>query len=118
MTINEAIRLTRKQMGVIMSEKYPDKQTCEALNMAITALREKEERDNPKLLTMDELKKMNGEPVWVVELNYWAVVTVLEGGRWDDGIYVCTRIGSVSYEWDAEIRNLHCYRHKPKENVK
>ena len=29
MPLKEAIRLTRKQMGVIMSDKYPDEQICE-----------------------------------------------------------------------------------------
>lgn len=33
--------------------------------MAIDALREQEERENPKPLTLDELRKMGGEPVWI-----------------------------------------------------
>lgn len=81
----------------------------------LDALREKQEREKPKLLTMDELKKMNGEPVWVVELNYWAVVGVEQGGRWHNVPFVYTNIDGVSYGWDAEHRNLHCYRHRPKE---
>ena len=84
----------------------------------LDALREKLEREKPKLLTMDELKKMNGEPVWVAELNYWAVVEVLDRGRWAGVPFVNTRIDNVDIGWNAESRNLHCYRHKPKEDAK
>lgn len=38
----------------------------EALSMAVSALREQEERENPKPLTLDELKLMDGEPVWLL----------------------------------------------------
>lgn len=34
---------------------------------AIEALREKAEQENPKPLTLDELREMDGEPVWIVE---------------------------------------------------
>lgn len=45
---------------------------CEALHNAYdcgymhSALREQEERENPKPLTQDELKLMDGEPVWLL----------------------------------------------------
>ena len=118
MTIKEAIRRIRNHMGVHGIGQYPHIHICEALNMAITALREQEERENPKLLTMDELKKMNGEPVWVAELNYWAIVEVLDSGTWAGVPFVYTHIDDVGFGWNAESRNLHCYRHKPKEDVK
>lgn len=76
-----------------------------------------EDRENPKLLTMDELRKMDGEPVWVEEMNAWAIVGVDEGGRWDKIPFVNTTISNVRYGWNAESRNLHCYRHKPKEET-
>lgn len=84
----------------------------------LEAIQEKMEREKPKLLTMDELKKMNGEPVWVAELNYWAVVEVLDRGKWAGVPFVNTRIDNVDIGWNAESRNLHCYRHKPKEDAK
>lgn len=33
--------------------------------LAETALREQAERENPKPLTLDELRQMDGEPVWL-----------------------------------------------------
>ena len=115
MSNEEAIKRIQDHMRVHHIGEYPHIHIGEALTMAINALREQEERENPKLLTMDELKKMNGEPVWVVELNYWAIVEVEEGGRWDGIPFVYTKIDGVSYGWNAESRNLRCYRHKPKE---
>lgn len=117
MNIKEAIRRIRNYIGFLYGTKEPQEDICEALNMAITALREQEERENPKLLTMDELKKMNGEPVWVAELNYWAIVEVLDRGTWAGVPFVNTSIDNVGFCWNAESRNLHCYRHEPKEET-
>lgn len=38
----------------------------EANRAALAALREKQERENPKPLTEEELRQMMGEPVWCV----------------------------------------------------
>ena len=43
------------------------KELYDAVDHAIEALREKAEQENPKPLTLDELREMDGEPVWIVE---------------------------------------------------
>lgn len=88
-----------------------------AIIMAIKALQEQAEREDPKPLTIEELRQMNGEPAWVAELNYFAIVEVLDSGMWAGVPFVHTSIDGVRYVWNAESRNLHCYRHKPKEEV-
>jgi hypothetical protein len=40
---------------------------CEALKIAMQALRERRERENPQPLTAEELKQINGEPVYIVQ---------------------------------------------------
>ena len=106
-------------MGVHRIGEYPHIHICEALNMAITALREQEERENPKLLTMDELKKMNGEPVWVeefakrIDTTGWAIVEVDDRGTYKGIPFVADRYCT----WNVISRGLHCYRHKPKEET-
>ena len=84
----------------------------EALSMATAALREQEERENPKLLTLDELRKMDGEPVWLQDNEYpenteWAI--------WNDVLKECwlDRENTEQYGvfWFA-------YRSKPKEEIK
>ena len=43
---------------------------AEACHIAVQALHEKAERENPKPLTIDELREMNGEPVWVMVVDH------------------------------------------------
>ncbi len=85
---------------------------------AADAIREKLERENPQLLTIEDLKQMNGEPVWVEELTQihdhtgWALVKVDDSG-------ICKGIPYVKCDictWNVVTRNLHCYRYKPKED--
>jgi hypothetical protein len=48
---------------------YPNREN-DALDMAIEALREKAERENPKPLTLEELKERVGKPVWIQKEHY------------------------------------------------
>lgn len=72
MTNEEAIESLN---GCIVSEEYENGKangnvTCdltrEILDMAIAALRAQQERENPKPLSLDELREMDGEPVYCV----------------------------------------------------
>ena len=49
----------------------------EANKAALAALMEKQERENPKPLTEDDLRQMMGEPVWCVHEGHgdWFIVT-------------------------------------------
>lgn len=88
------------------------------LRLARIALREQEERENPKQLTIEELRQMNGEPVWVAELSGlvdqtgWALVEVDDRGYYKDIPFVRCHI----CQWNVISRKLHCYRYKPKES--
>ena len=39
----------------------------EMFGIALSAINEKQERENPKPLTLDELREMDGEPVWCAD---------------------------------------------------
>jgi len=58
-----------------------------AFRLALSALHEQAERENSKLLTLDELWGMGGQPVWIVEYPDW--------GHWelsaDAADYLCDR---------------------------
>lgn len=110
MTIKEAIRLTRKQMGFIMSDRYPDEKTCEALSMALDALREKEGREKEPL-TMAELRRMNGETVYCLEYNVDVKIRARKYG-----------LIHVSYKFPGEYGEckalgLTFYRTRPEEDT-
>ena len=76
--------------------------------MAISALRQQDVADKDagknEPLTLDELREMDGEPVWLVNQN---------GGRWVimSGAYLCDSRKNADYgkTWLA-------YRQKPEED--
>lgn len=97
----------------------------DAVRAGIAALMEKAEREDPKPLTLDELRQMDGEPVYVVPL-IGAPLCPVNGnkGEWCV-IFSLFNNGEI----DAEIPGDDCngypgllykktwiaYRHKPKE---
>ena len=83
--------------------------TVAACALALAALKEKEERENPQRLTIKELNEMD-DPVWVS-------CKTLEGtdGYWclcNKGVIICPS-GQDFYAKD--IPHWEFYRHKPKE---
>lgn len=73
-------------------------------------------------LTLDELRKMGGEPVWCSNYQCYGIVKVETCGSWANKPYlVGSRHGdfygtAVNFEYDIESRGLTLYRSKPKEN--
>lgn len=78
------------------------------------AIREKQERENPKPLTIEELREMNGEPVWVAEFHVWAIIEVDDVGGWKGVPFA----HGWNFNWNLDKKLLHCFRHKPKEDQK
>lgn len=82
----EAIRLIQAHMIAHNIGVYPHIRLAKALDMAISALRAQQEVESKlkvvesnEPLTLDELRKMDGEPVWVQspgipEYGRWAIV--------------------------------------------
>lgn len=91
------------------------RQRLDAINAAQDALRAQMEQENPEPLTLDELRSMVGEPVWVVCLDStWGVPTgwrILDEDRGHVGIW-----DKVSYLPENEYGTAWlAYCHKPKE---
>lgn len=82
----------------------------------LDAIREKRERENPKPLTIEELRQMNGQPVYVVpqdefhDRKYWEEWCVLDS---DEAVPP----GIEYWSWALEDygKTWTAYRHKPKE---
>ena len=77
--------------------KYPHLKLKEALDMAIAALSQPNEP-----LTLDELREMDGEPVWFDTIKRWGVVKVCR-----DGVFVLTKSG------EFEVGRCKYYRRPP-----
>lgn len=115
MTIKQAIHVLHLPCDHLRNyDEYGigiDDELQEAMQMAKVALREKAEREEPQPLTIEELKQMIGEPVWVQgpgipEYGRWGIVEDAFG----NSLYLlndfsCHDIGKT---WLA-------YRNKPKE---
>ena len=111
--------MTREEAIEAIKCNWPDSRYTilrEALDMAISALRQQERfGEANKALTLDELRKMDGEPVWVEFQDgsggCWGLVhiTVFTHIVFANG-HFCT-VGKPYYgkTWIA-------YRHKPEED--
>ena len=62
-------------------------------------------------LTLEELREMNGEPVWVEELNRWVLVDLMYA-RGNELVMVLFGDGDIEVR-NVELYNLHCYRRPP-----
>ena len=77
--------------------KYPHLKLKEALDMAITALSPPNEP-----LTLEQLREMDGEPVWFDTIKRWGIVKVCR-----DGVFVLTKSG------EFEVGRCKYYRRPP-----
>ena len=87
----------------------------DAYDVAIAALREQEQSNEP--LTLEELRQMDGEPVYCAEYDEWGIVNVEVVGYWADKPFLGRYSRGVFYNYDIEMRGLTLYRHKPKEGA-
>lgn len=74
MTDQEAIDRVQRELDVLqgMEPKHKYWRFClsRVLHLAMRALRDQEERENPKQLTIEELKQVDICPVYVVPLDH------------------------------------------------
>ena len=90
--------------------------------IAATALREKAEREDPKPLTLEELRQMDGEPVWlkVIDKNDSRNP---HRSEWSEVFLWVQNISFWRFGNECEIepnpdnygKTWLAYRHKPKE---
>ncbi len=104
-------RMKMIERGASFSTLYPSD-----IYEIITALREKAERENPQPLMLDELREMDGEPVWIKGIEegeaYWSIVLRVV----DIGIYLLAVDDIDDYgSNDLYGKTWLAYHYKPKE---
>ena len=108
-----------KVSDIVTGEKNAQKR-IDALNMAISAIRQQEHfREVTKKvepLTLDELWKMDGEPVWCVEITGREEWLFRRDGGFADMYGEFTSDDFMS--WDNYGKLWWCYRQKPEEGTK
>ena len=121
MTREEAISVLERVAHT--ESKWPGTEdTLEALHMAISALRQQEtvaNRNEP--LTLDELRKMSGEPVFVVtdRLKEWCLVHSHNSDDVIGGGIIMTRRTAEkrTYQYACYGKTWLAYRQKPEEGT-
>ena len=82
---------------------------ADAFDLAVDALQEKADRENPMLLTLDDLRDMVGEPVFNEYENIWQIISDI-----DEVDELCTIINMTDGdEYDTEDGFPGFYRTKP-----
>lgn len=106
MTTEEAI--TFAENAQILTDEFV---LQEFYRLAEGAIRAQQERENPKPLTLDELREMVGEPVWIDD--------------WFEDFHGWELSEDAADYFDGESREVEeygcrwvAYRHKPKEGSK
>lgn len=119
MTREEAIKILEypvKKWSMEWDEREDGLSYYEALDMAISALRQQERfGDVNKALTLDELRQMDGEPVYSVEITGREEWLFRRDGGFADMYGEFTSDDFMS--WDNYGKLWWCYRQKPEEGT-
>ena len=111
--------MTREEAIEAIKCNWPDSRYTilrEALDMAISALRKQEavtDRNEP--LTLDELRQMDGEPVWCVEITGREEWLFRRDGGFADMYGEFTSDDFML--WDNYGKLWWCYRQKPEDGT-
>ena len=117
MTNEEAIKVLRTESIELGGSAPSVCRFWEALDMAISALRQQEcVGDVNKSLTLDELRRMEGQPVYIVEnTEYWAIVNSFDQA----GVYLLSYGNPDDYGYFGLYgKTWLAYRQKPEEEDK
>ena len=118
MTREEAIEILRKNRPT--SDQRPcGMELCDAVDMAISALRQQDVTDTNvgknEPLTLDELREMDGEPVYCVEITGREEWLFRRDGGFAD---MYGEWASDDFMvWDNYGKLWWCYRQKPEEGT-
>ena len=113
--------MTRERAAELLSEVMvlDDPEMAEAHRVAISALRQQETVTNRnglnEPLTPDELRQMNGEPVYSVEITGREEWLFRRDGGFADMYGEFTSDDFMV--WDNYGKLWWCYRHKPEEGT-
>ena len=116
MTKKESIKVLRTESIELGGPAPSVCRFWEALDMAISALRQQEcVGDVNKSLTLDELRRMDGEPVYSVEITGREEWLFRRDGGFADMYGEFTSDDFMS--WDNYGKLWWCYRQKPEDGT-
>ena len=109
--------MTRERAAELLSEVtvLDDPEMAEAHRVAISALRAQQEQERNEPLTLEELRRMDGEPVYSVEITGREEWLFRRDGGFADMYGEFTSDDFMS--WDNYGKLWWCYRQKPEEGT-
>ena len=110
MKIEEAIQILERKT-TIPGDGCTWEQIEEAIDAAVTALRSMLEAGEP--LSLEQLREMDGKPVWCEDVERWAFVSVSDAGKWKDVPFALFEKKGGRFEWNVEDRELSLYSYPP-----
>lgn len=66
-----------------------------------------------KPLTLNQLRKMDGQPVWCEDVERWALVSVSDAGKWKGVPFALFEKNGARFEWNIEDREMSLYSYPP-----
>ena len=111
MTRQRALRLAREwSQGHVCSLRNGEAEEYHAM---FVAMLEKSMPNDP--LTLEELRKMDGEPAWWDdgEGSCWGIISVDSAGMWGGIPFLRGRWRQVNFEYNIEERKMRIYRRPP-----
>lgn len=83
----------------------------EVFKIAISALRSTPQPGKP--LTLDQLREMDGQPVWIEDTSCWGLVFIPKAGQFKNSPFVLFRKEDVQFEWHVTDSELTIYSYPP-----
>ena len=83
----------------------------EVFKISISALRSAPQPGNP--LTLEQLREMDGQPVWCEDVGKWALVSVDNVGEWKGVPFALFMENGAKFNWNVEVRKLTLYSYPP-----
>lgn len=68
-------------------------------------------------LTLDELREMDGQPVWVEEVEHWALIDIEKSGQWAGIPFAVWAENGANFTYNIEGRELHCFCRPPEGGI-
>lgn len=66
-----------------------------------------------ELISVEQLREMDGEPVWVEEVEHWALIDIEKSGQWAGIPFAVWAENGANFTYNIEGRELHCFRRPP-----
>ena len=110
MKIEEAIEILERKT-TIPGDGCTWEQIEEAIDAAVTALRSMQEDREP--LNLEQLKQMDGKPVWIEDTSCWGLVFIPKAGQFKNPPFVMFRKEGVQFEWHVTDSELTIYSYPP-----